>query len=193
MEDVIASLPTEEIGRLVTVADECDPDRWRALVNEVGIEQAREPLLAGVVTAAVEELVPPPRWLVAMREGTSHGAPGPIDVLATLLTPQSVWSSGECRAAYAGYAGCPLREGLSAVQAFAQSETTEWHLDRARYVAHPVARVLPLSEAPRTTSQIEEALKLVQKRGGAATLCNRLLLGAVARLDGLVTVAPSPN
>lgn len=193
VEEVLASLSIDDITWLVTLAEECNPARWRALVDDVGVELAREPLLAGIATAAVEELVPPPRWLVATREGTSNDAPGPVDVLATLVPPQSVWSSDECGAAFVSYKRCGLPHGLAVVRAFAQSQISEWRLDRARHVARPVGRLLPVAEAPRTSTQLWEALELVQEQRGGALLCERLLFGAVARLDGLVPTAPSPN
>jgi hypothetical protein len=103
VEEVLASFTTDEVRRLVAIAARSAPARWRAPVAEVGDELAPEPLLAGVATASIEELLPPPRWLVAMREGTSDQAPGPIDVLATLLQPQSVWSASESEAARASF------------------------------------------------------------------------------------------
>jgi hypothetical protein len=193
VEEVVASIAAGEVARLVLLAETRAPQRWNALVYEVGEELAREPLLAGIATAAIEELLPPPLWLVVTREATSDAAPGPVDVLATLLIPHTIWSSSEAKAACARLRRHPLPEGLAAVQCFAQSKITAWHRDRARYVARPISRLLPIAEAPRTTSQLRDALELVRQRRGAAALCERVLLGAVARLNGLVPIAPSSN
>lgn len=89
---LMKGLSARERERLVGLADRAAPDRWRSLLACVGREEAIEPLLVGVVTAAVAELLPPPRWLVAMREGTTDSAPGPLNVLASLLHPEGVWS-----------------------------------------------------------------------------------------------------
>jgi len=193
VEEVVASMAAGEVARLVFRAEERAPQRWRALVDEVGGELAQEPLLAGIATAAIEELLPPPLWLVVMREATADAAPGPIDVLATLLESLTVWSLSEAGAAWADFRRHSLPDGLTAVRCFAQSKITMWHRDRARYVAGPVSRLLPVAEAPRTTSQLREALDLIRERRGASELCERLLLGAVARLEGLVPIAPSSN
>jgi hypothetical protein len=193
VEEVIDAMAAGEVARLVLLAEKRAPRRWSALVDEVGDELAREPLLVGIATTAIEELLPPPLWLLVMREATSGSAPGPIDVLATLLVPETVWSSSETEAACAHFRRYPLPEGLAAVRRFAQSKVTAWRCDRARYVARPVARLLPVAEAPRTTSQLREALELVRLRSGASELCERLLFGAVARLNGLVPAVPSPN
>jgi hypothetical protein len=46
-----------------------------------------------------------------MREATSGSAPGPIDVLATLLVPETVWSSSETEAACAHFRRYPFLKG----------------------------------------------------------------------------------
>jgi hypothetical protein len=193
VEEVVASMGAGEVARLVLRAEKRAPQRRRALVDEVGHELAREPLLVGIATAAIEELLPPPLWLVVMREATAAAAPGPIDVLATLLQPQTVWSLSEVVAACADFRRHSLPDGLTAVRCFAQSRVTTWRRDRARYVARPMGRLLPVAAAPRTTNQLRDALELVRRRRGASELCERLLLGAVARLEGLVPIAPSSN
>src|SRR5205823_13781879 len=98
LEEVIAALPKRDVARMIGLAEQLAPQGWRMLVEEVGHEAALEPLLAGVATAAVSELRPPPRWLVAMRETTADTAPGPLNVLASLLHSESVWSVTEIEA-----------------------------------------------------------------------------------------------
>lgn len=124
VEQVLNALSGDDVTRLVALVEQCAPDRWRALVVEVGDELAREPLLVGVATAAIQELSPPPPWLIATREGTSTSAPGPMNVLASLLVPESVWSRSEVDAAHARFRRRPLLEGLDAVRSFAQEEIT---------------------------------------------------------------------
>ena len=193
MEEVVAALPDADVTRLVELADQLAAERWRALVDEVGLELAHEPLLVGVATAALAELVPPPRWLVAMRETTAGEALGPLDVLASLLHPESVWSAGEIRAAHSVASALPLPQELAAIVSFADEEVTTWHMERARLVARPVAALIPVAEAPLTSRQLAEALELITGRSPAWELCRLLLLRAVLRLEGLVPVVRSQN
>lgn len=154
---------------------------------------AREPLLVGVATAAISELVPPPRWLVAMRETTAEEAPGPVNVLASLLRPESVWSAGEIAGAHAVASELALPQGLTAFFSFADERVTTWHLERARFVARFVVPAIPIPEAPSTSHQLADALELIERSEPARELCQLLLLSAVLRRDGLVPVAPSQN
>jgi hypothetical protein len=193
VEEVIAALPDDDVGRLVGLAERVAADRWRALVAEVGTRLAREPLLVGVASAAVAELVPPPRWLVAMREATADEAPGPVNVLASLLHPESVWSAGEICAAHARASSLSLPEQLAAIISFANSRVTEWHRHRARLVAGSVAPLLPMAEAPATSRHLADALELIGRRSTGGELCRLLLVNAVLRLDGLVPIVPSQN
>jgi hypothetical protein len=101
VEELIAGISEAEARRLAGLADQLAPPAWHALVSAVGAEHACEPLLAGVATAALSELLPPPRWLAVRREATVETAPGPLNVLASLLHPESVWSKEEAGAAHA--------------------------------------------------------------------------------------------
>jgi len=193
VEEVIAALPDTDVARLTGLAEQLAAERWRTLVGEVGAVHAREPLLVGVATAAISELVPPPRWLVAMREATADEAPGPVNVLASLLHPESVWSAEEIHGAHAAASGLPLPQGLAAIFSFAAAESTGRHLERARFVARPVASVIPIPEAPSTSGQLADALELIRRAGPAHELCRLLLLSGAMRRDGLVPVAPSQN
>jgi hypothetical protein len=193
VETVIHALPADDVTRLIDLAARCAPDRWPTLVDEVGEELAREPLLVGIATAAIAELVPPPPWLVVMREATADTAPGPLNVLASLLHPESVWSISATLAAHARMSGLPLVRALRAVISFGQTEMTDWHLDRARWVARSVEPILPMSEAPRTSEQLAEAIALLSRRAAVAELCELLLITAVLKHDGVVTLAPSLN
>jgi hypothetical protein len=193
VDDVIAALPDTDVARLAGLAEQLAVERWRALVDEVGVVRAREPLLVGVATAAISEFTPPPRWLVAMRESTADEAPGAVNVLASLLHPESVWTAGEIRSAHAVASALPLSKGLAAIVAFAETEMTMWHLERVRFVARSVAPAIPIPEAPSTSRQLADALKLIRRTGRARELCRLLLLSAALRLDGLVPVVPSQN
>ena len=193
VEAVIAALPDDEVGRLVGLAEQVAADRWRVLVAEVGTRLAREPLLVGVASAAVAELVPPPRWLVAMREATADDAPGPMNVLASLLHPESVWSAGEMCAAHALATPLSPPRQLAVIISLANAKATEWHRDRARLVAGAVAPLLPMAEAPVTSRHLADALELIGRRSTADELCRLLLLTAVLRLDGLAPIVPSQN
>jgi hypothetical protein len=194
VEPVIDALPVDDVARLVDLAAACAPRRWHTLVGEVGTELAREPLLAGIATAAIAELVPPPRWLVLMRESTADAAPGPLNVLATLLHPESVWSVDEIRAAHALASRLPLPGELAAIVSFANAEMTAWRAQRVRLVARAVVPLLPIAEAPRTSRQLADSHELLARGDAAAAeLCQLLLLTAVLRLDGRVPVVPSRN
>jgi hypothetical protein len=195
VQEVWAHLDERELRRLELIADEIAPGRWRPLVDEVSAGHAREPLVAGVLTAAIEELRPPPRWLAAMREGTADDAPGPLNVLASLLRPQSVWSIDEARAAQILSAPlCPLGTKLAVIASVARAETERLRLERLRVVAEPVHRLLPVAEAPRTTADLEQACGLVATDDeAAAETCMLTLLTYVMSLEGLVMDAPSPN
>jgi hypothetical protein len=193
VEEVIAALSDGEIARFVALAENLAVERWRALVDEVGVALAREPLLAGIATAAISELVPPPRWLVAMREATADDAPGPVNVLASLLHPESVWSDGEICDAHAIASALPPPQCVAATFSFADAEMTGWRLERVRFVARSVAPAIPIPEAPLTSRQLVHALELVGRAEPAQELCQFLLLSAVLRCDGLVPVAPSQN
>jgi hypothetical protein len=193
VEEVIAALSDAEVARLARLAEQLAVERWRALVDQVGVEFAREPLLVGVATAAISELVPPPRWLVAMREATADEAPGSVNVLASLLHPESVWAAREIRGAHALASPLPLPEGLAVIFSFADAEMTTWHLERARFVARSVASAIPIPEAPSTSRQLADALELIGRAGPAQELCQLLLLSAALRRDGLVPIAPSQN
>lgn len=195
VEEVWAHLDARELRRLELIADEVAPGRWRPLVDEVGAEHAREPLVAGVLTTAIEEQRPPPRWLVTMREGTADDAPGPLNILASLLHPQSVWSIDGARAAQTLAAPLgPLGMRLAVIASFARSETERPRLERLRAVAEPVAALLPVAEAPRTTADLAGACALVANDDEAAEeTCMLLLLTYVMTLEGLVMEAPSPN
>ena len=195
VEELGAMLGAREVHRLELIADEVAPARWRPLLDAVGVEDAREPLVAGVVTAAIEERRPPPRWLAVMREGTADDAPGPLNVLASLLHPQSVWSIDEARGAQTLAAPLgPLGMKFAVIASFARAETEEVRLDRLRAVTEPVEVLLPLVEAPRTTADLEEACALVATDDEAAgEACMLLLLTYVMSLEGLVMEAPSPN
>jgi hypothetical protein len=193
VEEVIAALSGAEVDRLTGLAEQLAVERWGALVDEVGVELAREPLLVGVATAAISELVPPPRWLVAMREATSDEAPGPVHVLASLLHPESVWSAGEIDDAHVVASALPLPEEVATIFSFADAEMTTWRLQRARFVARSVAPAVPIPEAPSTSRQLVQALELIGRGEPAQELCQLLLLSAVLRRDGLVPVVPSQN
>jgi hypothetical protein len=191
VEEVIAALPDDDVGRLIGLVERVAARRWHVLVAEVGTQLAREPLLVGIASAAVAELVPPARWLVAMREATAHEAPGPVNVLASLLHPESVWSAEEIRAAHA--LASPLPQQLAAIDFYANETMTESHRDRARLVAGAVAPLLPIAEAPLTSRHLDDALELVGRGSEAGELCRLLLLSAVLRLDGLVPLVPCQN
>lgn len=192
VEEVIAALPDTDVARLSGLADQLAVERWRALVGEVGLVLAQEPLFVGVATAAISELVGPPR-LVAMREATADEAPGSVDVLASLLHPESVWSADEIRQAHGTASKLPFSQGLAAIFSFANTVVTTWHLSRARFVARSVARAIPIPEAPSTSRQLADALELIGRAGPAQELCQLLLLRAALSRDGLVPVAPSQN
>ena len=191
VEEVIAALPDADVIRLAGLAEQLEGERWRALVDEVGDVRAREPLLVGVATAAISELVPPPRWLVAMREATADEAPGPMNVLASLLHPESVWSAGEICGALASR--LPVPQGLAVIFSFADAEMTTRHLERARFVARSVESAIPIPEAPSTSRLLADALELIAQAGPAQELCQLLLLSAAMGRAGLVPVAPSQN
>jgi hypothetical protein len=195
VEEVRALLGTRELRRLELLADAAAPGRWRPLGDAVGTEHAHEPLVAGVLTAAIEERRPPPRWLAAMREGTADDAPGPLNVLASLLHPQSVWSIDEARAAETLAAAIdPLGRRLAVIASFARLETKRFRLERLRAVAEPVEALLPVVGAPRTTADLAEACALVATDDeAAAETCMLTLLTYVMGLDGLVMEAPSLN
>jgi hypothetical protein len=164
------------------------------LVAVVGPNKAREPLLVGAVTVAVLEQQPPRRWLVKTREATADFAPGPLHVLAGLLHAASVWSAREIRAAHE-FAPAELHpvERVSAVFAFADETVTPAHRQRARRLAEPVGRILPVDSAPQTTEHLAAALKAVVSDDGADELCGLLLLTRVLQVDGLVAHVPSQN
>jgi hypothetical protein len=194
VERVMAAIPGQDVDRLVGLADGLAPTCWRKLLDEVGPTEAREPLLVGVVTCAVAELQPPPRWLAEMREATSDSAPGPLNVLATLLHPQSVWSIDEARRAQRlGTSTLPLVHRLRAISSFARVACGPQHLERARRVAKPVARILPLERAPRTSSDLDTALALLRRPRHVAVLCEHLLLTYVMLLEGAVPIVPPLN
>ena len=130
-----------------------------------------------------------------MRETTADGAPGPLNVLATLLHPESVWSLDEAQGAQTLAAPrLPTAQRVRVVLSFARAELEPWRIDRARLVARPVERLLPLGEAPRTSRHLSQALdQLRRDRRAAVELCRLLLLGYVLRLDGTVPILPSRN
>jgi hypothetical protein len=182
VEEVRALLGTRELRRLELLADAAAPGRWRPLVDAVGTEHAHERR-------------PPPRWLAAMREGTADDAPGPLNVLASLLHPQSVWSIDEARAAETLAAAIdPLGRRLAGIASFARLETKRFRLERLRAVAEPVEALLPVVGVPRTTADLAEACALVATDDeAAAETCMLTLLTYVMGLDGLVMEAPSLN
>jgi len=193
VEEVVASMAAGEVARLVFRAEERAPQRWRALVDEVGGELAQEPLLAGIATAAIEELLPPPLWLVVMREATADAAPGPIDVLATLLEPQTVWSLSEAGAAWADFRRGSLPDGLTAVQCFAQSKITSgtatehdtWLARSVDCCQSPRLLVLRASFAMLWTS--------FANGGARQSFASAYCLARWPGLKGLVPIAPSSN
>lgn len=128
-----------------------------------------------------------------MRESTADEAPGPVNVLASLLHPESVWSTREIRRAHAASSALPLPEKPAAIFAVGDAEMTMWRVQRARFVARPVAAAIPLPEALSTSRQLADALELIARVGPAQELCRLLLLSAALRLDGLVPVVPSQN
>ncbi len=194
VERIMAKMSSEEASGLVSTAEELAPERWRMLVSLVGPTEAREPLLVGAVTVAVLEQQPPQRSFVRTREATADDAPGPLNVLASVLHPVSVWSAREVRAAH-DFAPAELHpiDRVAAIFAFAHETVTPEHRDRARRVAEPVGRILPVERAPRTTRHLEQALEDVLTDDGADELCRLLLLTRVLQLDGLVPPVPSPN
>jgi hypothetical protein len=194
VEELIAGISEGEARRFAGLADQLAPPAWRALVSAVGAEHAREPLLAGVATAALSELLPPPRWLVVMREATVERAPGPLNVLASLLHPESVWSKEEAGAAQALAGPRAPERAVEAVFSFARTELARWRLERVRLIAAPLARLLPLAGAPRTSDHLLKAIELVRRsRRGPEELCCLLLLTYAMRLDGLVPIVPPQN
>lgn len=180
VEEIVEGLTGDEVSRLVSLADDLAPERWRMLVAVVGPTEAREPLLVGAVTVAVLERQPPQRSLVQTREATADSAPGPLHVLASLLHPSSVWSAREIRAArdFAPAVMHPA-DRVSAAFAFADETVTPAHRERAVRVADPVGRILPVDGAPRTTGHLEAALGAVVSEEGADELCGLLLLAGV--------------
>jgi hypothetical protein len=194
VEELIADLPDADVDLLVSFAEELAPERWRMLVAAAGPTPAREPLLLGAVTVAVLEQQPPRQWLVQTREATADYAPGPLNVLASLLHATSVWSAREISAAGV-FAPPELHpaERTSALFAFADGALTPAHRARARLIAGPVGRILPVNDAPRTTRDLESALEAVVSDDGADELCGLLLLTRVLQAEGLVPTAPSLN
>jgi len=69
--------------------------------------------------------------------------------------------------------------------ALAEAEMTTWHLERARFVARSIAPAIPIPEAPSTSRQLADALKLIGRAGRARELCRPLLLGVALRLTAL--------
>ena len=194
VEEVMEGLTADEVNRLVSLADDLAPERWRMLVAAVGMTKAHEPLLVGAVTVAVLEQQPPQLWLVQTREATADSAPRPLHVLASLLHPSSVWSAREIRAAH-DFAPAELHpvDRVSATIAFADEIVTPAHRHRARRIAEPVGRILPVQGAPRTTGHLQAALEEVASEEGADELCRLLLLSRVLQADGLVPQVPSQN
>ena len=194
VEKIMAEMSCAEVAGLVSLADEAAPERWQMLVALVGPTEAREPLLVGAITVAVFEQQPPRRALVRMREATADTAPGPLDVLASVVHPVCVWSAREIRAAH-DFAPPELHpvDRVAAIFAFAHETVTSEHRERARRAAEPVGRILPIERAPRTTRHLEEALEDVMTDDGADELCRLLLLTRVLQVDGLVPQFPSPN
>ncbi len=195
VERLLERCDAREIRRLELLADVVAPARWRPLLDEAGAEHAREPLLVGVLSAAVAELQPPPEWLAAMREGTADEAPGPVNVLASLLRPESVWSIDEARAAQSlGARVGNLPKRIAGVRSFALANTDEARRKKVRIIAEPVKRMLPVAGAPRTTAHLEEADRLIAADDRPATeACFLLLLAYVMGLEGALTIVPSQN
>src|SRR5690348_882653 len=111
--------------------------------------------------------------------------PGLSTCWRRFLEPLTVWSLSEAGAAWADFRRHSLPDGLTAVQCFAQSKITTWHRDRARYVACPVSRLLPVAEAPRTTSQLREALDLIRERRARQSFASAYCLARSPGLKGL--------
>jgi hypothetical protein len=194
VEELIAGLTVEDVDRLVSLADDLAPERWRMLVAAARPALAREPLLVGAVTVAVLEQQPPRRWLVQSREATADSAPGPLNVLASLLHAGSVWSAREIRAA-SDFALAELHpaDRVSAIFSFADQALMPVHRQRALLVTEPLRRILPVESAPRTTLDLEAALEEIISEEGADELCRLLLLTRVLQSEGLVPVVPSMN
>ena len=155
VEGIMVEMSGEEVSGLVSLVEELAPERWLMLVGLVGQTEAREPLLVGAVTVAVLEHQPQQRSFVRTREATADAAPGPLNVLASVLHPVSVWSAREIRAAH-DFAPAELHpvDRVSATFAFAHETVTPAHRERARRVAEPVGRILPVERAPRTTRHL---------------------------------------
>ncbi len=120
---------------------------------------------------------PPQRWLAEMREGTADAAPGPLDVLAILLHPQSVWSIDEALGAQRlAPSTLPLATCLGVLVSFARAGVGSQDRERARRVAKPVAQILPLEQAPRTSRDLDDALALLRRPRCVDELCEHLLL-----------------
>jgi hypothetical protein len=67
-------------------------------------------------------------------------------------------------------------------------------LERVRLIAAPLARLLPLAGAPRTSDHLLKAIELVRRsRRGPEELCCLLLLTYAMRLDGVIPIVPSQN
>jgi hypothetical protein len=116
-----------------------------------------------------------------------------LNVLASLLYPESVWYAGEIRAAHSVASALPLPQELAAIVSFAEGEMTTWHLERARFVACSVSPLIPMPDAPLTSRQLADALELVGRASLAGELCQLLLLNAVLRLEGIAPVVASQN
>jgi hypothetical protein len=83
---------------------------------------------------------------------------------------------------------------VEAIFSFARAELAGWRLERVRLIAAPLARLLPLADAPRTTGHLLKAIELVRRsRRAPEELCCLLLLTYAMRLDGLVLTLPSQN
>jgi hypothetical protein len=150
VEEVMAALSGADVARLTGLAEQFAAERWGALVDDVGVELAREPLLVGVATAAISELVPPPRWLVAMREATSDEASGPVNVLASLLHPESVWSA-TWRPERAGFVARPVVAAIPIPEAPSTSRQLAHALELIGQAgaAQELCQLLLLSAVPR--------------------------------------------
>jgi len=195
VESLLERCDARDLHRLELLAGVLAPGRWRPLVDAVGAEHAREPLYAGVLSAAVAERQPPPQWLAVMREGTADDAPGPVNVLASLLRPESVWSIDEARTAQALAAPIGLLpRKIDSIRSFASSKMDQGRLDRLRVISEPVESMLPVAGAPRTTAHLDEACALVAADDGASSeACFLLLLTYVMGLEGALTIVPSQN
>jgi SEC-C motif len=192
VEEGLALIRPEELGRLVDSWARPYADRWLSLTTAAGDVGAAERTLAlGALRVAVYERQPTPHELLEpLDDGAMHRSP--LAALTLVLPPEFVWSADEARAARAAADGRrKARQRSDAVEQVAYALVSWDHVRRLRALSMRLSVELPSCGLPTTARVLGDACSRVARSEDDARAAVAGLLIAYAERLGAAPVVTS--